>query len=89
MKWIKLNVFGIVQGVGFRYYIKTKAKAFGIKGYVKNELDGSVTIVAGGNEVQLEALKEYIKIGNGYSHVKEIIETEISPQKFDDFYIQY
>ena len=89
MIWKKFKVSGIVQGVGFRYFIKKSAKILGIVGYVKNELDGSVTIVAGGTQSQLDSLKDYIISGDGYSQVKKIIEVEILPQNFDDFYIQF
>ncbi|MDK2886339.1 MAG: acylphosphatase [Thermosipho sp. (in: thermotogales)] len=89
MKWIQLSIYGVVQGVGFRYFVKNKAKLLGIKGYVKNEFDGSVTVIAGGNESQLESLKEYIKTGNGYSLVYKMFEKELPPQTFEDFFILY
>jgi acylphosphatase len=89
MRWIQLNIFGVVQGVGFRNFVKNKAKLLGIKGYVKNEFDGSVTVIAGGNDSQLESLKEFIKTGNGYSMVYKMFEKEIPPQTFDDFFILY
>ncbi|MBO8139069.1 MAG: acylphosphatase [Thermosipho sp. (in: Bacteria)] len=89
MKWIQLSIYGVVQGIGFRNFIKNKAKLLGIKGYVKNEFDGSVTVVAGGNDSQLESLKEYIKTGNGYSVVYKMFEKEIPPQTFVDFFILY
>jgi acylphosphatase len=89
MRWIQLNIFGVVQGVGFRNFVKNKAKLLGIKGCVKNEFDGSVTVIAGGNDSQLESLKEFIKTGNGYSMVYKMFEKEIPPQTFDDFFILY
>ncbi|MCD6105680.1 MAG: acylphosphatase [Thermosipho sp. (in: Bacteria)] len=89
MKWIQLSIYGVVQGIGFRNFIKNKAKLLGIKGYVKNEFDGSVTVVAGGNDSQLESLKEFIKTGNGYSVVYKMFEKEIPPQTFVDFFILY
>jgi acylphosphatase len=39
-----IRVTGIVQGVGFRYRVKTIADKMGVNGMVKNESDGSVTI---------------------------------------------
>ncbi|WP_448378644.1 acylphosphatase, partial [Fervidobacterium sp.] len=32
--WKKWNVRGIVQGVGFRHFVKNVARAIGVKGYV-------------------------------------------------------
>jgi len=54
--WKKWNITGIVQGVGFRYFVKNAASAIGVRGFIRNEDDGSVTIVAGGNEAQLREL---------------------------------
>ena len=46
MNKVKLNATGHVQGVGFRYTTFQLAKQLNIKGTVKNENDGSVTIFA-------------------------------------------
>ncbi|MDR1606293.1 MAG: acylphosphatase [Streptococcaceae bacterium] len=46
MRKVKLKVTGRVQGVGFRYATFQLANQLGIKGNVKNEADGSVTIDA-------------------------------------------
>ncbi|TPR20242.1 acylphosphatase [Apilactobacillus timberlakei] len=43
---IKFIINGNVQGVGFRWSIKTWADKINIKGYVQNLSDGSVKIVA-------------------------------------------
>ncbi|WP_073072591.1 acylphosphatase [Thermosipho atlanticus] len=89
MIWKQFKIFGLVQGVGFRYFIKNIAKKLGIVGYVKNELDGSVTIIAGGSSNQLEMFREYIVSGNGYSNVEKIVEENIPKQDFESFYIQF
>ena len=39
-----LMIYGKVQGVGFRYSAMLKAESLGIKGYVKNQRDGSVFV---------------------------------------------
>ena len=46
MKNYKIIVFGIVQGVGFRYTTKAIADNMGIKGIVRNQNDGTVYIEA-------------------------------------------
>jgi acylphosphatase len=46
MQTWKLTVTGRVQGVGFRWSVLQLAKRQGVNGYVKNNFDGSVTIVA-------------------------------------------
>ena len=44
MKTIKLEVYGLVQGVGFRFMTKKLADELGVKGIVMNRNDGSVYI---------------------------------------------
>ena len=46
-------VYGRVQGVGFRYTTQYEAKRLGLTGYAKNLDDGSVEVVACGEEVQM------------------------------------
>ena len=47
-------VYGRVQGVGFRYTTQYEAKRLGLTGYAKNLDDGSVEVVACGEEGQVE-----------------------------------
>ena len=49
-------VYGRVQGVGFRYTTQYEAKRLGLTGYAKNLDDGSVEVVACGEEGQVEKL---------------------------------
>ena len=46
-------VYGRVQGVGFRYTTQYEAKRLGLTGYAKNLDDGSVEVVACGEEGQM------------------------------------
>ena len=45
-----LRIYGQVQGVNFRYLTCEYARTLGLCGYVKNELDRSVTVVAEGEK---------------------------------------
>jgi len=56
-------VSGIVQGVGFRYFIYRKAVELGLRGYVKNLFDGNVEIVVEGEKDKIQILIEHAKIG--------------------------
>lgn len=40
----RIGFHGRVQGVGFRYQAQRYASAYGLKGWVRNEYDGSVTV---------------------------------------------
>ncbi|MCJ0562862.1 acylphosphatase [Enterococcus cecorum] len=57
----RMNVAGVVQGVGFRYMTKILADELGINGTVKNEMDGSVTIEAVGNYQDMSLFIERVK----------------------------
>ena len=54
---------GKVQGVGFRYTTQYEAKKLGLTGYAKNLDDGSVEVVACGEEGQVEKLMQWLKSG--------------------------
>ena len=46
-------VFGRVQGVGFRFFTLQQAGILGLKGTVRNRIDGSVEVIAQGTEDQI------------------------------------
>ena len=48
MKHLTVRIFGDVQGVGFRFWAKQCADELGIKGFARNEKDGSVCVEAEG-----------------------------------------
>ena len=52
---------GRVQGVGFRATVRDAARAFRVRGWVRNEEDGTVTLVAQGEADQVEGLLEEIQ----------------------------
>lgn len=72
MKRYFIQIFGAVQGVGFRYYVNYTARIYNITGWVKNCDDGSVEIEAQGHSEILNKFIEKLKIGNRFSEVEEI-----------------
>lgn len=88
MKTKKFIFYGEVQGVGFRYRAFLFANKLNITGWVKNNEDKTVTLVAQGEEKNIEALINYLKLifkGN----IKKIEESEIEePQKYENFVIE-
>jgi len=81
MKRIIIRVFGIVQGVFFRYTTRKVARNLGLTGIVKNLPDGSVYIEAEGEEDKLRELLNYAKKGPKSAKV-ESIEYEYKDAKF-------
>ena len=51
---------GRVQGVGFRYAVRTLATGFEVTGMVRNLADGRVELTAEGLKGELEAFREAI-----------------------------
>lgn len=56
-------VHGSVQGVGFRWWTRSRALELGLVGYAANHADGRVLIVAEGPEQQLDALETLLRGG--------------------------
>ncbi len=72
----RLRVYGRVQGVFFRQWTAEKARALGLRGWVRNRLDGSVELVAHGEAEALEALTAACRTGPPAAKV-ERIEVEV------------
>lgn len=66
----EIRVSGLVQGVGFRYYVYSKAQSLELNGYTKNLFSGEVVTVVEGEKYLVDELIQYIKIGPMRSHVK-------------------
>lgn len=88
-KRLEAKVFGIVQGVGFRFYVHYYAKKYNILGYVKNNLDGTVSFVGEGSEDDLKKILEHLKQGPTGAIVKEVkFEWKEFMNEFKDFNIK-
>ena len=60
---LEARIRGRVQGVGFRYFVRSEAQRRGLSGWVANEADGSVAVVAEGRRGELEAFAEALALG--------------------------
>jgi acylphosphatase len=89
-KRIQINVFGQVQGVFFRENTKNLANSFELVGFVKNQPDGSVLIVAEGEEEKLNQLLDWTKRGPKWAKVERIEYQWQDPTgEFENFEIKY
>ena len=85
----QIQVYGLVQGVGFRYFVLQKAKALNIKGFVKNEIDGSVYIEASAtDQIVMDTFIKSIKQGPSLARVKKIFINDLPIKKFTNFQIR-
>ncbi len=89
VRQLSVRVIGNVQHVGFRYFVRTAAKRLGIKGWVRNENDGCVTVLAEGPSERLRILLRSLNVGPSLARVEnlEINWSEPSGQ-YSDFQIK-
>lgn len=65
----RIRVRGMVQGVGFRYFVRNTATSLGLGGEVRNRSDGSVEVVAEGERGPVEILIRELRTGPRYASV--------------------
>jgi len=66
----EIVVNGLVQGVGYRYFVYREAKKIELKGFVKNLYTGEVLTVAEGEKALIEELINKLKVGPMHAAVK-------------------
>jgi acylphosphatase len=65
-------VYGLVQGVNFRYYTTLEAETLGLTGWVANRPDGAVEVVAEGPRRALDDLLDYLHHGPSHARVERV-----------------
>ena len=85
---IRITVYGMVQGVGFRYFTLRLAKKLKLGGYVQNKSNGNVEVVAEGEKHNLLRLVEELRIGSPGSSVDNLhLKWEDPKNDFNEFRI--
>ena len=72
-------VRGRVQGVGFRWFVEREAHMLGVFGWVRNNADGSVEVLAMGTREQLSGLRSRLQQGPRAARVDAVEEKEVQP----------
>ena len=72
IKRLIIKVFGRVQGVFFRYSAQEKIQELKIKGFARNEQNGSVYIEAAGEEEKLEEFVQWCRNGPPFAKVDRV-----------------
>lgn len=72
LKHYKIEIQGKVQGVFFRFSTKVIADQLGVKGFVQNQLDGSVFIEAEGDDFAMENFMEWCHEGPDKAEVESV-----------------
>jgi acylphosphatase len=83
-------VAGMVQGVGFRWFVARHARGLGLAGYARNLADGRVEVVATGSDgAALARLEELLRTGPAHARVDGVDAQDqaddplIPPRSFD------
>lgn len=69
---LKARISGRVQGVGFRQHTVSRAASLGVTGWVRNNPDGSVDVVAEGLRDQLDILLTWLHEGPTAARVQSV-----------------
>lgn len=71
-KTAEILVFGRVQAVGYRLFAKRCAADFNVTGFAQNLSDGTVKVVASGDEASLALFIEKLQEGPRWAIVKDV-----------------
>jgi acylphosphatase len=72
MERLHAVIRGDVQGVGYRYFVQRNAGRLGLTGWVRNNDDGTVEVVAEGGRAELEQLKRALEEGPRMARVDRV-----------------
>lgn len=79
MTALHVSVRGRVQGVGFRWFVRERARALGLSGWVRNDVDGSVRVYAVGPTGDLQKLRRMLEQGPPAADVGVVRDEEEDP----------
>ena len=89
MKQAHVFISGAVHGVGFRFFIKSWARQFGIAGWVGNTADGRVEGIFQGEENSVADLITKCRKGPFLAEVKDVdVQWEEIDEKLSDFQVR-
>ena len=81
-------VAGRVQGVGYRYFVLRQAEALGVSGYARNRADGSVEVVAEGEDLVLADFEARLREGPSFAEVANVEREEVAERGAGGFHIR-
>jgi acylphosphatase len=88
-KAVTVRVTGRVQGVSFRWYAQQEALRLGVRGWIRNEPDGSVAGHLEGEDAAVDALVAWCRRGPSYAAVRDVAVTDARSAGADAFDIRY
>ncbi|MEX2028489.1 MAG: acylphosphatase [Candidatus Curtissbacteria bacterium] len=90
MASVDLKIYGKVQGVFFRQTAKIEADKLGLVGWVRNDFDGTVEVLAVGPKENLDDFIKWCQNGSTAAKVDKVeVEWRDSEEDFESFEILY
>jgi acylphosphatase len=86
----EIVVNGLVQGVGYRYFVVREAQKLGLKGFTQNLYTGEVLTVVEGERAIVEEMIRILKIGPMHASVKSCkVDWQETKNEFTDFEVKF
>ena len=85
MKYLSIKIRGRVQGVEFRASTKAVADQLKIRGTIRNEKDGTLSVEAEGDDQMMEQFLEWCQEGPEYAIVESVEVEETGHKSFKNF----
>ena len=83
-------ISGLVQGVGYRYFVLRAAARHQVLGTVRNLPDGRVEVVAEGERTAMDEFKNDLVTGPALAHITDIDEIDLQVTGlYRDFHIDH
>lgn len=80
---LHVRIYGTVQGVGFRWFVRQRARVLGLSGFVRNCDDGAVLVEARGALDRLDALESALRTGPAGALVSEVMREPVEDPSTD------
>jgi acylphosphatase len=77
-----------VQGVGYRYFVLRHAEELGLAGFARNQADGSVEVIAEGEQAALEKLESLLGEGPAFAHVTGVEREAVVERGASGFHVR-
>ena len=86
----EIVVNGLVQGVGFRYFVMREARRLNLNGYVKNLYTGEALTVVEGEKASVEEMINKLRVGPIHASVRNCkVDWQEPKNEFTDFEVAF
>jgi acylphosphatase len=87
---VEIIVNGLVQGVGYRYFVIREAQKLGLKGYTQNLYTGEVLTVVEGEKAIVDEMIKKLRVGPSHASVKSCkVDWQEPKNEFTDFEVRF